>query len=428
MAQALLDAGAEVSGSDRYADRGERLPVLEVLRRAGVRLTAQDGSGVRSAETVVVSSAIEAGNPDLETARARGVPVRHRAQVLADLLRRRKVAAVAGTSGKTTVTGMLGWILERAGRDPTVVNGGGVLNWTAPDRVSSVRRGAGEWAVVETDESDRSLLEFEPTLAVVTNISADHFSEPEVEELFRRFAARVRSVLVAGAGIGRRLGRPAARVIEAAPDGDVRAEGGKVQFRWRGEPFELAMVGAHNALNATLAAAAAAELGVTPAESAAALRCFRGIERRMEPTGTCGGAIVFDDYAHNPAKIRAAWLAAREVGAPVLGVWRPHGFGPLERMMDELVEAWCAVVRPQDRLWLLPVYYAGGTAGGRANSEELTQRLRASGVPASLAADIEHLEAEIRAAVQPGGVVVVMGARDPALPLLARRLGGCGVR
>ncbi len=421
LAQALVDAGAEVSGSDRYADRGEWVPVLDVLRRAGVRLMPQDGSGVQAGTLVVVSTAIEPGNPDLDAATARGATMRHRAQVLADLVRGRRLAAVAGTSGKTTVTGMLGWILECAGLDPMVVNGGGVVNWAAPDRVASVRRGAGEWCVVETDESDRSLLEFEPELAVITNISGDHFSEAEAEDLFRRFAAQVRSRVVAGEGVGRRLGRPAARVIEASPEGVV-AEGGRVRFEWRATRFELPLVGAHNALNAALAAAAAAEIGVPPAASAGALQTFRGIERRLERVGEVGGAVVLDDYAHNPAKIRAAWSAAREVGRPVLGVWRPHGFGPLERMMEDLVAAWSAAMWPGDRLWLLPVYYAGGTAGGRATSEDLARRLRAAGVTAGTVAGMSELAAEIRGAARPGAAVLLMGARDPALPAFARRL------
>ncbi|MCX7818900.1 MAG: Mur ligase family protein [Kiritimatiellae bacterium] len=424
LAQALRDVGAEVSGSDRHADRGEWLPILQRLRRAGVRLLRQDGSGVEPGVVVVVSSAIEADNADLAAAVRGGLQVRHRAEVLAELVRGRRVAAVAGTSGKTTVTGMLGWILEVAGLDPWVVNGGGLLNWVAPDRVASVRRGDGEWSVIETDESDRSLLQFEPELAIVTNISDDHFSEAEAERLFRQFVQRVRRVVVTGVGVGRRLGEPAARLVEAAPPGSVVARGGWLEFEWCQTRFQLQLPGAHNAANAVLAAAAAAELGVPPATSAAALSRFRGIERRLERVGMCGGAVVLDDYAHNPAKIAAAWSAAREMGSPVLGVWRPHGFGPLERMMDELVAAWSKVVQEGDRLWLLPVFYAGGTPGGRASSEELARRLADVGVHVETVGALDELEGRVRALVRPGAVVLVMGARDPALPRFARRLCG----
>lgn len=422
LAQALLDSGAKVSGSERHADRGERLPVLDVLQRAGVELWPQDGSGVAGSTTVVVSTAIEPGNPDLEAAIAQGVPVRHRADVLAGMFRGRPMIAVAGTSGKTTVTGMLGWILECAGRDPTVVNGGGVVNWVAPNRVASVRWGAAEWCVLETDESDRSLLQFEPQVAVITNISSDHFNEANSEDLFRQFASQVQTLIITGGGVTRRLRGIRTRMLESVPESEVRTEADGVRFRWRGIDFEVPLVGAHNAENAVLAAAAAAELGVTAVQSADALRHFRGIERRLQRVGMCGGAVVLDDYAHNPAKIGAAWSAARTVGSPVLGVWRPHGFGPLARMMDDLVVAWGAVVRPGDRLWLLPVFYAGGTAGGQCSSDELAQRLREVGVDVAVVSRLEAIEMEIRAAVRPGAVVIVMGARDPALPVLSRRL------
>ena len=142
LAQALLNHHVEVSGSDRLLDRGEAVPVLGVLRAAGVQLVPQDGRGISpDLDAVIGRSAIEPDNPDLVAARQRGVPVRHRAQVLHDLTAGRRLVAVAGTCGKSTVTGLVGWIFEQAGLDPTVVNGAGLVNWRRPDRVASVRTG-----------------------------------------------------------------------------------------------------------------------------------------------------------------------------------------------------------------------------------------------------------------------------------------------
>ena len=198
LAQALAWGGARVTGSDRLWDRGVEMPVWEGLRRAGVELVRQDGSGV-DAETsaVVYSTAVEEGNPDFAAARRFGVPLRHRAEMLAGLAEGKRVAAVAGTAGKTTTTGMAGWVLEQVGMDPTVVNGGGLVDWASGGLPGNARRGGETW-VLEVDESDRSLLEFRPAWSVLTNISQDHFSLEEVRALFREYAGRVTEGVVCG--------------------------------------------------------------------------------------------------------------------------------------------------------------------------------------------------------------------------------------
>ncbi len=421
LAQALLDRGAGVSGSDRFLDEGRKLPVLAVLEAAGARLFPQDGSGVRASRpaAAIASGAVEEGNADLDAARACGVPVWHRSRALAALMAGRRPFAVAGTSGKTTVTGMLGWILERAGLDPVVVNGGAVVNWRGTSRLGSVRYGHGAWFVFEADESDRSLLAYEPAAAVLTNISGDHFSFEESVGLFRQFLERVRGPVVVGPGVGQALGG-GPELIEPRPWPPPSAARGGVVFGLNGTRFEVPLPGEHNGWNAVLAASAAAVAGVDGQTAAAALRDFRGIERRLERVGECNGAVVLDDYAHNPAKISAAWRAAGRMGAPVVGIWRPHGFGPLRKMMDDLVVELGRVMGPGDALVLLPVFYAGGTPSGAATSEELAERLEAAGWRAETVADAPAAAARARELARPGGVVLVMGARDPDLPRLAR--------
>ena len=212
LAQALLNAGHAVSGSDRFLDQGrDNLGVLETLRRAGARLLPQDGSGVTARTTaVVVSSAIEADNPDLAAAHRLGVPVRHRAELLAELVAGHRLLAIAGTAGKTTTTALVGHLLAELGADPSVVNGGVVLGWQRPDALGSARRGRTDLWVLETDESDRSLLRFAPDWAIITNISKDHFELPEVVALFRLFAAQVKTGIVCGPGVADLLTRTAA--------------------------------------------------------------------------------------------------------------------------------------------------------------------------------------------------------------------------
>jgi len=419
LAQALLDAGHAVAGSDRFLDQGRGdLEVLETLRRAGVRLFPQDGSGITDRTTaVVVSTAIEADNPELAAAQRLGVPVRHRADLLAELVAGQRLIAIAGTAGKTTTTALAGHLLAELGANPSVVNGGVALGWQRPDALGSARRGRGDLWVLEVDESDRSLLRFAPDWAIITNISKDHFELDEVVALFRQFAAQVGTGIVCGPGVADLLcGHIKARLIEWTPDKRpaVTATG----------TYPAPMPGRHNAENARLAATLCEQLGFAPEKIRAALGTFQGVQRRLEKVGARGGVTVYDDYAHNPAKIAAACAAVQPAPGRLLAVWRPHGYGPLKLMLGELADALAGALRPQDAVFILPVFYAGGTATPVATADDLVAALRACGAHAEPASDHAALEARLRAAMRPGDVVLVMGARDPDLPRLARRLAG----
>ncbi len=409
LAQALLNAGHAVSGSDRFLDQGrENMGVLETLRRAGARLLPQDGAGVTAHTTaVVVSTAIEADNPDLAAAQRLGVPVRHRSELLAELVAGKQLLAIAGTAGKTTTTALVGHLLVELGADPSVVNGGVVLGWQRRNALGSARKGRDGLWVLETDESDRSLLRFAPDWAIITNISKDHFELDEVVALFRRFAAQVKTGIVCGPGVAELLrGHTSAHLHSPSAI----------------HPYPSSLPGRHNAENVLLAATLCEQLGYAPERIRAALTTFQGIHRRLEKAGERGGVTVFDDYAHNPAKIAAACAAVQPAQGRLFAVWRPHGFGPLKLMLGELAAAFAGVLRPQDAALLLPVFYAGGTTSAALNSDALVAALVARGVAAELAPDYAALEARLHAALRPGDVVLIMGARDPDLPLCARRL------
>jgi len=412
LAQALLAAGWEVSGSDRYLDTGHELDVLPKLARAGVRLVPQDGSGIGpQTRAAVVSTAIEAGNPDLAAAARHGVPVIHRAEMLAKLVEGRELVAVTGTSGKTTVTGMVGFLLEQLGEDPTVVNGGVVVNWESEERIGNVRVGRSARWVVEADESDRSLLRFRPDWAVITNVSADHFPIEQARDLFKTFAGQTGRGVVGPWGDSEPWGgfRP-----------ELKADGSR--FTYGGQAFHLPLLGRHNAENALQAVILCERLGHSPDRIAGALSRFRGIRRRLDVAGVANGVTVIDDYAHNPAKIRAAWQAVAPHYGRVLAAWRPHGFGPLSSMFDGLKALFREMGRTCECLYLLPVYYAGGTPRGTSTSDMLVNELAAEGVPIELARDYGDLAGRMAARARPGDVALSMGARDPDLPALARRI------
>ncbi len=399
LAQALLDAGGTVTGADRaLGGSGARPGVLAALARAGVRLFPDDGSGIGpDTARVIVSTAVEETNRDLRCARARGIPVVHRAAALAELLAPRRLVAVAGTCGKSTVTAILGHLLAESGFDPVVVNGAQVVGWDAGGtRVGSTRKGTGAYAVAEVDESDKSLVAFKPFAAVVTNASADHYSKAEMDAVFDAFVRGVPGPVIDG------------RRTPMVPSAAART---------------IPLPGEHNAVNAECALRMAAALGADPARLAAVIRTFPGVERRLQRVGTCGGAVVYDDYAHNPEKLHAM-LATLQAAYPkgVAVVWRPHGYAPLRKMLEALAAMFRATLRPCDELLVLPVYDAGGTTDRSLNSDALVARLNAS--PVRFVEGLEDAETHLRTHAPAFGALVVAGARDPGLPVLARRLAG----
>lgn len=399
LAQALLDAGGTVTGADRaLGGSGARPGVLAALARAGVRLFPDDGSGIGpDTARVIVSTAVEETNRDLRCARTRGIPVVHRAAALAELLAPRRLVAVAGTCGKSTVTAILGHLLAESGFDPVVVNGAQVVGWDAGGtRVGSTRKGTGAYAVAEVDESDKSLVAFKPFAAVVTNASADHYSKAEMDAVFDAFVRGVPGPVIDG------------RRTPMVPSAAART---------------IPLPGEHNAVNAECALRMAAALGADPARLAAAIRTFPGVERRLQRVGTCGGAVVYDDYAHNPEKLHAM-LATLQAAYPkgVAVVWRPHGYAPLRKMLEALAAMFRATLRPCDELLVLPVYDAGGTTDRSLNSDALVARLNAS--PVRFVEGLEDAETHLRTHAPAFGALVVAGARDPGLPVLARRLAG----
>lgn len=411
LAQAFLDKGWRVTGSDRLVDRGEATPTLRTLAAEGVALCPQDGRAVDAGTTVVYSTAIEADNADLLAARRTGARCLHRSEALAALTRGHETIAVTGTCGKSTVTAMLGHLLAACGRDPAVVNGAEVIGWDdGGRRIGSVRASGNPQGpmVVEADESDKSLLALAPRHVIVTNASSDHFPKAEAEALFRAFKAKATGVVVD---------------TSDAPAGPApQTAGWETRFAWRGREWSLPMPGAHNVANAKAALGMALALGCDAADLARGLATFPGVRRRLERVGTLDGACVVDDYAHNVEKLAAAWATLAEAfPAGVFGVWRPHGYAPLRKMLEGLAAMFNATVRPCDRLLLLPVYDAGGTTDRSLNSDALLARLTC---PAESVPDLAAAESRLRALARPGTAVATFGARDPGLPALARRLAG----
>lgn len=409
LALAVRGQGAEVSGSDRYHDQGVAVGSLEKLRKQGIRMFPQDGSGVgQDVSSVVVSTAIESDSPDVVRANLLGVPVVHRAELLARLACGKRCLAVTGTCGKSTVTGMLGWILEQAGYDPTVVNGAPLLDWCDDNNLGSVRCGGSDIWIIEADESDKTLLRYTPEWAVITNACEDHFGIEETRRLFDEFRQCVKGWIVDASTDGR---------VFSGFEPVLSARG--ADFTYRGTDFHLPLPGLHNATNALLAILVCERLGLKMNVVAEALSRFRGICRRLEFVGSKGGVTVVDDYAHNPEKIRAALQALAPYHRRIIAVWRPHGYRPLSSMMDGLAKCFSEFCVAGGALMLLPVYDAGGTADRTVRSDVLASRIGHHGAEVVTEGVVEERAVAL---AKPGDAVLIMGARDPFLPELARRI------
>jgi UDP-N-acetylmuramate--alanine ligase len=411
-----------VAGSDRSRDQGRSPDKFHWIESRGIALFPQDGSGVAAGQTLVASAAVEDSVPDVAAANRLGLPRLTRAELNAALFNEAgRAVGVGGTSGKSTVTGMIGWILDRAGANPTVMNGAVMRNF-ADDQTPFASALVGDTAtyVSEVDESDGSIALYQPDVAVVTNISLDHKSLAELHSLFGDFAAKARvavvnaddpesAPLLAGGNVLRSGFSESAAMrgsdFEALPDG-CRF---KVHFAGDTHAAVLRMPGRHNAANALAAIAAARALNIP-------------VARRYEVLGQANDVTVIDDFAHNPDKVAATLAAVAELPGRALLFFQPHGYGPLRQMGRELAASFAHGMRPGDRLFVSDPVYFGGTVDRSMGSETLVADIVAGG------ADAVHVpvRADCGAAMvqeaAPGDRILILGARDDTLTDFGREL------
>jgi len=429
LAELLRKKKYRVTGSDRLLANPaewEKLasPIRKRLQRLldlGAELYPQDGSGIGEATArIVISTAIEESNPDWVKAKALRIPIRHRAEELRAQLEDGRMLAVAGTSGKSTTTALCAWLLAGAGELNCFVGGAEILESPGSQiGGSSVHVAEGSWSCVELDESDASLLRFEPDIALVLNISRDHHPLEENLRIFREFSTQVRNTLLlnrSDVGCGRlseMLGRPDS-ICWFSPPQEIDPTESGVGFHFAGMRYELPLLGRHNAMNAY--AALAAVRAVVPTVPLQAwrdsLKTFPGVRRRLQRYGF-GPVAVYDDFAHNPDKIAALLTTLQERYPRVHILFQPHGYGPLRFHLDGFAEVFSTVLRPEDRLILLPVYDAGGTTDRSISSQDLANKI-ASGSVCAVRAREEALQVLIRS-LQKEDAVVVAGARDDTL-------------
>lgn len=442
LALILVGRGVAVEGSDRSLDQGRTAQKFDFLRAKGVTLHPQDGSGVtRPSQIVVASTAVEDTVPDIQAAKRVGAPVMSRAQLLAEIFNAAPCGvAVGGTSGKSTTTGMIGWILHQAGRGPTIMNGAVMKNFMTKDALfASALVGQGDEFVSEVDESDGSIALYAPRVAVLNNVALDHKTMDELRVLFGDFIAKADTAILNMDNEETAL--LAARVPEekrrtfSLRDKNADFYAGPLTLAADGVTFDvtdkraatfatlrLKLPGAHNGANALAAIAAARALGVPLDAAVKVLSQFTGIRRRLELVGAAGGVAVIDDFAHNPDKIAATLQALKTFPGRLLVMFQPHGFGPIKLMKQQFIDVFAAHLGPDDVLLMPEPVYFGGTVDRSAGSADITNGVIARGKQAFAYAERAQCGETLLALAHPGDRIVIMGARDDTLSTFAEEL------
>jgi UDP-N-acetylmuramate--alanine ligase len=443
LALILKGLGATIAGSDRSRDQGRSAAKFAWLESEGFQLYPQDGSGVTSPDQVLVASAaVEDTVPEVVRATALGCERMSRAQLLAALFNAApRGIAVGGTSGKSTVTGMIGWILTATDRDPTIMNGAVMKNFVAPDApFASARVGNGGVFVSEVDESDGSIALYRPKVAVLGNVSLDHKSLEELRTLFGDFLAAAKVAVVnqddvESAALAPRASELLTFGIESTDAMIGIVPGSVVQWadaiearvldRRDGAEHQLVVQqpGRHNLYNALAALAGCAALGVPLGEAVAALGSFAGLARRFDVLGaTASDITVIDDFGHNPDKVSATLATLKAHPGRVIAFFQPHGYGPLRQMGAELAEVFARKLSGEDVVILCDPVYFGGTVDRTQGSERVVELIRAGGAQAEYVPSREACADRIAELAQPGDRIVVMGARDDTLTTFATEL------
>jgi UDP-N-acetylmuramate--alanine ligase len=427
IAEVLHNLGYRVQGSDQ-ADGAN----VQRLRDKGIAcFVGHRAENLGDAEVVVVSTAIKKNNPELVAAREKLLPIVRRAEMLAELMRFRNAIAIGGTHGKTTTTSMVATLLDAGSLDPTVVNGG-IINAYG----TNARMGAGDWMVVEADESDGTFLKLPADIAVVTNIDPEHLdhygSFDKVREAFRQFVENVpfygfgvmctdhpevhslvsriedRRVITYGENAQADVRFENHRFDGAASQFDVVIRDRKTGRETAIRDLRLPMPGRHNVSNATAAIAVAHELGISGEAIRKGLASFGGVKRRFTHTGSWNGVEVFDDYGHHPVEIKAVLKAARDsTKGRVIAIAQPHRYTRLHDLFGDFA----ACFNDADTVAIAPVYAAGEDPIEGVNSEALVQRIRSGGHR-----DARYIEGPaaiapmVKALARPGDFVVFLGA------------------
>lgn len=426
IAQYLSGIGKYVSGSDRQFSNTEKILRQKQLEEEGIKCFPQDTSGLnKHIELAVISAAIEPTVPEYKKALESGISVVMRSDLLAAISQTKKTIAVAGTSGKSTVSAMIFHIMNKNGYRPSLINGAGLVSIQETGKIGNSVTDKGDYLIIEADESDGSIVKYKSDIGIILNIDKDHKELEELENLFSTFVKNSKILIVNNSQ--KRSNKYSINLkndfgfskVCGFKISDFKQIKFHISFIINGVLFEMNQIGKHNAENVAAAVAASSLAGISLEDSAQALKSYKGIYRRHQVIAKKNGVTIIDDYAHNPAKLAASIKACQLPGNHLFAWFQPHGFKPTKFLRNEFVKEISEALRKNDEIWMSEIYYAGGTVSKDISSEDLISDIKIEGKNAFYSKDRNDFPLQIIDKLKPGDVILLTGARDPSLKSFA---------
>lgn len=425
IASFMADRGHIVVGSDRLFDRNPDHPICKILTE-GVKIVPQDGSGIDiSFDFVVFSTAVEDSQPEVIKARELGLTMKTRPQFLCGIVSGYRTVAVAGTSGKSTTSGILAFLMDKLGMEPNFIGGGRVKQFKTMSNIGNSLAGSSDLLIVEACESDGSIIHYHPFYSIIANLSLDHNLIEKSAEMFETLGRNTKEIVIIG-GDDKNLSlchfdKPTRFSIDTKSEYQAKAieyQPFKTIFKLHGVNCKLSLPGKYNLYNALSCIALLSEMGIALKDIAEVLPAFSGLDRRFDVYLNNGKNLVIDDYAHNPHKISCLMESIKKICHGVCYIFQPHGFGPTRLMKQGYIEAFIKNLREEDHLILLPIYYAGGTSIKDISSENLLNDIKAAGK----SVEVLHERSLLFNRIKEWNNYVVFGARDESLADFAREI------
>lgn len=432
IAQYLQGIGKQVSGSDRYFHPHQPNETKDKLEAEGILCFLQNGDGITNeTDLVVVSTAVEDTVGEVIKAKQLQIPIIKRAELLSIIAQSKKTIAVGGTSGKSTTSAMIFEILQHAGMQPSIISGAGLTSIIKEGKIGNAKVGAGDWLVIEADESDGSIVLYTPEIGLLLNIDKDHKEIDVLMDVFEQFKQHTKEFFVVNQShlLAKQLSKNPQHNFSVDGNDDAayhatefKQDGLSISYSINKTPFRLNAIGKHSMENALAAATVCNLAGVPLSVAADALKNYEGIYRRHQILGQKKGVWLIDDYAHNPAKCAASIEACQPMAEKVVAWFQPHGYGPTKFLRNDFVEEIARVLRPQDEIWMSEIFYAGGTAVKDISSNDLIADLKIKGCNAFFVDNRNDFLEEARKHFTSNCVVLLMGARDPGLEQFAKEV------
>jgi UDP-N-acetylmuramate--alanine ligase len=422
----MADKGDVIVGSDRSFDRDPDNHICRIFKEKGITIVPQDGLGIDpSFDFAVFSTAVEEGQPEMKKAREQGIPVKTRPEYLREIIETYTTIAVGGTSGKSTTAGMLAFLMKQLGTEPNFIGGGRVKQFKRADNLGNSLAGKSDLLIVEACESDGSLVHYHPSFSLIGNLSLDHNPVEKTAEMFEILGRNTKEKVIVNAD-DRNLSRcfftkPVHFSIDYESAYRAKKIGYKLfgtTFTLRDVEFRLSLPGKYNLYNALACIALLSEKGTELKTIAEMVPDFTGVERRFDVHLNDGKHLVIDDYAHNPHKIASLMDAAKRISEKICYIFQPHGYGPTRLMQEGYIATFIQNLREGDHLFLLPVYYAGGTSVKNISSEDLSREIASAGKSSV----VLQARSALFDRLKEWKTYIVFGARDESLSDFARAI------